>query len=57
MHIKSGVEIIIKKLNAFVIDEFSSETLNTSKEMVQFVQEVHPVVSVTVSTFVHMLCG
>ena len=29
----------------------------TSKEIVQFVHEVHPVFSVTLSTFAHMLCG
>ena len=30
---------------------------NTSKEIVQFVNEVHPVFAVTLSTFLHMLCG
>ena len=30
---------------------------HTSKEMVQFVHEVHPIFVVTLSTFVHMLCG
>ena len=43
--------------NLFSVDEFSSETPHTSKEMVQFVHEVHPVFAVTLSTFVHMLCG
>ena len=43
--------------NLFRVDEFSSETPRTSKEMVQFVHEVHPVFAVTLSTFVHMVCG
>ena len=30
---------------------------HTSKEMVQFVHEVHPVLAVTLSTFANMLCG
>ena len=30
---------------------------DTSKEIVQFVHEVHPVFAVTLSTFLHMLCG
>ena len=29
----------------------------TSKEIVRFVHEVHPVFVVTLSTFLHMLCG
>ena len=29
----------------------------TLKEMVQFVHEVHPVFSIILSTFAHMLCG
>src|SRR4051812_7712408 len=32
-------------------------TISTSKEMVQFVHEVHPVFAVTLSNFAHMLCG
>ena len=51
-HIKSGVEISFKKWNAFVTDEFTSKTLTyTSKEIVHFVHEVHPVFVVTLSTF------
>ena len=30
---------------------------NTLKEIVRFVHEVHPVFAVTLSTFLHMLCG
>ena len=30
---------------------------DTSKEIVRFVHEVHPVFSVTLSNFLHMLCG
>ena len=30
---------------------------DTSKEIVHFVHEVHPVFAVTLSTFQHMLCG
>ena len=30
---------------------------DTSKEIVRFVHEVHPVFAVTLSTFLHMLCG
>ena len=30
---------------------------DTSKEIVHFVHEVHPVFAVTLSTFFHMLCG
>src|SRR3954467_13019861 len=34
-----------------------SRNPRTSKEMVQFVHEVHPVFAVTLSTFYHILCG
>ena len=30
---------------------------DTSKEIVRFVHKVHPVFAVTLSTFLHMLCG
>ena len=30
---------------------------DSSKEIVRFVHEVHPVFAVTLSTFLHMLCG
>ena len=30
---------------------------DTSKEIVRFVHEVHPVFAVTLSTFLHILCG
>ena len=58
MQKKSWVEISLEKWNAFVTDEFSSETLVLWKRsMVQFVHEVHPVFAVILSTFAHMLCG
>ena len=47
---------LLKFWIAGVTDEFSSETL-ISKEIVQFIHEVHPVFAVTLSTFFHMLCG
>ena len=58
MEKKSWVEINLEKWNAFVTDEFSSETLVLWKRsMVQFVHEVHPVFAVILPTFAHMLCG
>ena len=30
---------------------------DTSKEIVRFIHEMHPVFAVTLSTFLHMLCG
>ena len=53
---KSWVEISLEKWNFFVTDEFSFEPC-TLKEMVQFVQEVHPIFAVILSAFAHMLCG
>ena len=51
-HKKFGVQISSKKWNPFVTDEFPYETLiYTSKEIVHFVHEVHPVFLVTLSTF------
>ena len=47
----------VKKWNPFVTDEFPYETLYTSKEIVRFVHEVHLVFAVSLSTFLHMLCG
>ena len=47
----------VPSFNLLRVDEFSSKTPHTSKEMVQLVNEVHPVFVVTLSTFVHMLCG
>ena len=70
-HKISGVQISSKKWNPFVRDEFPYETLilrkrlfrvsvwkpDTSKEIARFVDEVHPVFVVTLSTFLNMLCG
>ena len=50
-HKKTGVEISLKKWNAFVTDEFSSETLILRRRWSSFVHEVHPIFSVTLSTF------
>ena len=55
-HKKSGVQIRFKKWNPFVTDEFPGNP-NTLKEIVRFVHEVHPVFAITLSTFLHMLCG
>ena len=48
---KSWVKICSKNWNPFVTAEFSSETPDTSKEIVQFAHEVHPVFAATLSTF------
>ena len=48
-HKKSGVQISFKKWNPFVTDEYDT--------IVRFVHEVHSVFVVTLSTFLHMLCG
>ena len=56
-HKTSGVQISLKKWNPFVTNEFPYENPHTSKEIVWFVHEVHPVFAVTLSTFLHMLCG
>ena len=56
-HKKSGVQISFKEWNPFVTDEFSGWNPDTLKEIVRFVHEMHPVFAVTLSTFLHMLCG
>ena len=52
-----GVQISSKTWNPFVTDEFPYENPDTSKEIVRFVHEVHPVFAVTLSNCLHMLCG
>ena len=54
---KYGVQISSKKWNPFCNRRVSVWNLDTSKEIVRFVHEVHPVFAVTLSTFLHRLCG
>ena len=56
-HKKYGVQISSIKWNPFVRDDLLSETLILRKRLSVFVHEVHPVFAVTISTFLHMLCG
>ena len=46
-----------KKLKSLCNKRVSVWNPDTSKEIVRFVHEVHPVFAVTLSTFLHMLCG
>ena len=46
-----------KKMKSFCNRRVSVWNPDTSKEIVRFVHEVHPVFAVTLSTFLHMLCG
>ena len=52
-----GVQISSKKWNPFCNRRVSVWNPDTSKEIVRFVHEVHPVFAVTLCTFFHMLCG
>ena len=52
-HIKYGVQ----KMKSLCNIRVSVWKPVTSKEIVRFVHEVHPVFAVTLSTFLHMLCG
>ena len=52
-----GGQISSKKLKSLCNWRVSWWNPDTSKEIVRFVHEVHPVFSVTLSTFSHMLCG
>ena len=55
-HKKSGVQISLK--NEILCNRrVSVWNPHTLKEFVCFVHEVHPVFAVTLSTFLHMLCG
>ena len=51
------VQISSKKMNSLCNRRVSVWNADTSKEIVYFVHEVHPVFAVTLSTFLHMLCG
>ena len=46
-----------KKMKSLCNRQVSVWNPDTSKEIVHFVHEVHPVFAVTLSTFLHMLCG
>ena len=55
---KFGDAISLKKWSADLCNRWVFvRNPDTSKEIVQFVQEVHPVFVVDLSTFLHMLCG
>ena len=56
-HKKSGVEISLKKMKCLCNRWVFVRNPDTSKEIVHFVHEVHLVFAVTLSTFLHMLCG
>ena len=49
-HKKSGVQIRLKKWNPFCNRRVSVWNPDTSKEIVRFLHEVHPVFAVTLST-------
>ena len=55
-HKKSGVQIS-SKMKSLCNRRVSVWNPDTSKETVRFVHEVHPIFAVTLSTFLHMLCG
>ena len=46
-----------KKMKSLCNKRVSVWNPDTSKEIVRFVHEVHPVFAVTLSTFLHMICG
>ena len=56
-HKKSGVQIRFKKMKSLCNRRVSGWNPDTLKGIVRFVHEVHPVFAVTLSTFLHMLCG
>ena len=56
-HKKSGGVITLKKMKCLWYRRVFVRNPDTSKEIVRFVHEVHPVFAVTLSTFLHMLCG
>ena len=56
-HKKSEVEISSKKWNPFVTDEFSSETVILRKRLSSLYTKCIQFFAVTLSTFLHMLCG
>ena len=55
-HKKSGVQISLK--NEILCNRrVSVWNPDTLKEIVRFAHEVHPVFALSLSTFLHMLCG
>ena len=52
-----GVQISSKQMKSLCNKRVSVWGPDTSKEIVRFVHEVHPVFAVTLSTFLHMLRG
>ena len=56
-HKKSGVQISFKKMKSLCDRRVSVWNPDTLKEIVHFVHEVHPVFAVTLSIFLHVLCG
>ena len=57
MHKKSGVEISLQKMKCLCNRRVFVRNPDTSKEIVRFVHEVHPVFAVILSNFLHMLVG
>jgi hypothetical protein len=51
MHKKSGVEISFKKMKYLCKRRVLVRNPDTSKEIVHFLHEVHPVIAVTLSSF------
>ena len=56
-HKKSRVQISSRKMKSLCNRWAFVWNPDTSKEIVRFVHEVHLVFAVTLSTFLHMLCG
>ena len=57
VHKKQWSSNKFKKMKSLCNRRVSVWNPNTSKEIVRFVHEVHPVFAVTLSSFLHMLCG
>ena len=51
------VQISSKKMKSLCNRRVSVWNPDTSKEIIRFVHEMHPVFAVTLSTILHMLCG
>ena len=56
-HTKTMESKQVQKMKSLCNRRVSVWNPDTSKEIVRFVHEVHPVFAVTLSTFLHMLCG
>ena len=61
VHIKNAQKVWswnkLKKMKSFCNRRVFVWNPDTSKDIVHFVHEVHPVFAVTLSTFQHMVCG